>query len=151
MSLITGLGRNTETYLRKIPSALLSLHSQTSILVFFFFLNKLLESFLSFQKYASALLWTLFLLLLLFLYCFAHSGFFQDFIFYLPAPSKGHREEKSTHSYLSFRKGNTDGVPVVTVCPQPGSHLRFGALPTVLCNTFSLRICVCVRQLCTTC
>lgn len=119
--------------------------------LFLFFLNKVLESFLSFQTYASAVLWSSSLLLLLFLYCSAHSGFFQDFMFYLPAASKGHREEKSTQSHLSFRKGNTDGVPVVTVRPQLGSHLRVWALPTVLCNTSSLRICVCVKQLCTTC
>lgn len=105
--------------------------------LFFFFLNKVLEPFLSFQIYASALLWSLFLLLLYFRYCSTHSGFFQDFMFYLPAASKGYREENSTHSYLSFQKGNTDGVPRCHCPPaarQPPSilgivHRSFVILP----------------------
>lgn len=139
-----------ETYLRKIPSALLScLRTVRLQFLSFFFLNKVLESFLSFQTYASALLWSSSLLLLLFLYCSAHSGFFQDFMFYLPAASKGHREEESTHSHLSFRKGNTDGVPVVTVClpsaGQPPSSL--GITHSPLQYFQSSHLCVCKAAL----
>lgn len=140
MSLITGLGRKMETCLRKILSALLSCLRTVRLQFLSFFLNKLLEPFLAFQTYASALLWSLFLLLLLFQYCSTHSGFFQDFMFYLPAASKGHREENSTHSYLSFQKGNTDGVSRCH-CP-PAARQPPSILGIVLCNTFSLCICV---------